>query len=65
MVLRVNGEPREVRAETVAGLLDELGYEGGFFAVAVNAAVIRRTTWDEAKLSDGDEIEIVTPRQGG
>lgn len=70
MVLIVNGETQEVSAPTVTALtvtalLDELGYEGGFFAVAVNQQVVRRATWVETTLQDGDRIEILTPRQGG
>ena len=65
MVLTVNGERQEVRAETVATLLDVLGYEGTFFAVAVNQELVRRAAWGEARLADGDSVEILTPRQGG
>jgi sulfur carrier protein len=65
MVLIVNGERREVGAATIPGLLDELGYEGGFFAIAINHEVVPRRRWDERDLADGDSVEIVTPRQGG
>ena len=65
MVLTVNGERQETEADTVARLLQALGYEGGFFAVAVNQEVVRRPAWPEARLVDGDDVEILTPRQGG
>ena len=65
MVLTVNGEAREVNATRVDALLGELGYQGAFFAVAVNQAVVRRAGWAEAELAEGDEVEILTPRQGG
>ena len=65
MVLTVNGERAEVTAATIPALLDELGYEGGFLAVAVNQEVVPRRRWGERDLSEGDSIEIVTPRQGG
>jgi sulfur carrier protein len=65
MVLIVNGERREVGAATIPALLDELGYEGGFFAIAINHEVVPRRRWDERDLADGDSVEIVTPRQGG
>ena len=61
----VNGEHREVQAATVAALLGELDYEGSHFAVAVNFDVIPKARWSEAALKSGDEIEIITPRQGG
>lgn len=65
MVLIVNGERTEVGATRIPALLDELGFEGAFFAVAVNSEVVRRTRWPEVELSEGDEVEVVTPRQGG
>lgn len=65
MVVTVNGERHEVEAANVAALLDALGYEGGFFAVAVNQEVVRRANWAETPLAEGDSVEILTPRQGG
>ena len=65
MVLIVNGERREVGSATIPALLDELGYEGGFFAIAINHEVVPRRRWDDRDLADGDSVEIVTPRQGG
>lgn len=65
MVLIVNGERQEVGASRIPALLEELGYEGGFFAVAVNHEVVRRARWPEIELEEGDEVEVVTPRQGG
>ena len=65
MVLTVNGERQHVEATNVAALLEALGYEGGFFAVAVNQDVVRRAKWAETQLADGDSVEILTPRQGG
>ena len=61
----VNGKHRDVTSATVAALLRELDYEGQHFAVAVNLDVVPKTRWAEAALSTGDEIEIITPRQGG
>lgn len=65
MELIVNGETRRAKAASVRALLKELEYEGNFFAVAVNQAVMPRRSWDEPVLRDGDKIEIVSPRQGG
>lgn len=65
MVLIVNGEARETGVATIPALLEELGYEDGFLAVAVNQQVVPRKRWSERDLNDGDAIEIVTPRQGG
>jgi len=61
----VNGEPREISAASVDALLAELEYEGIHFAIAVNYDVLPKSRWAETALKPGDEIEIITPRQGG
>ena len=61
----VNGEPREMAAGSVDALLTELDYEGTHFAVALNYDVLPKSRWAETALKAGDEIEIITPRQGG
>jgi sulfur carrier protein len=61
----VNGEQREVNAASVDALLGELEYEGTHFAIALNYDVLPRSRWAQTTLKNGDEIEIITPRQGG
>jgi sulfur carrier protein len=61
----VNGEPREIASERVDALLSELEYEGSHFAIAVNYDVLPKSRWAATVLKSGDEIEIITPRQGG
>ena len=61
----VNGEPREITSERIDALLAELEYEGSHFAIAVNYDVLPKSRWAETALKAGDEIEIITPRQGG
>jgi sulfur carrier protein len=61
----VNGERREVAASNLTGLLGEMEYEGTHLAVAVNYQVVPRARWSEIALNSGDQIEIITPRQGG
>ncbi|WP_027584432.1 sulfur carrier protein ThiS [Bradyrhizobium sp. Ai1a-2] len=61
----VNGEPREITAASVDALLAELDYEGSHFAIALNYDVLPKSRWAETALKAGDEIEIITPRQGG
>jgi sulfur carrier protein len=61
----VNGEHREIASEHVDALLSELEYEGTHFAIAVNYDVLPKSRWAETALKAGDEIEIITPRQGG
>ena len=61
----VNGEPREISSSSVDALLGELDYEGTHFAIALNFDVLPKARWAETPLKNGDEIEIITPRQGG
>ena len=61
----INGEAREIAAESLDALLGELDYEGTHFAIAVNYDVLPRSRWSQTPLKHGDEIEIITPRQGG
>ena len=65
MRVTVNGEPREIASERVDALLAELDYEGSHFAIAVNFDVLPKSRWAETQIKAGDEIEIITPRQGG
>ena len=61
----VNGEQREINSASVDALLSELEYEGTHFAIAVNYDVLPKSRWAETPINNGDEIEIITPRQGG
>jgi sulfur carrier protein len=65
--LKINGIDEEVAATTIAQLLVARGIDPAarFLAVAVNGAVVRRATWEEAALKTGDTVEIVRPLQGG
>jgi sulfur carrier protein len=65
MRVTVNGEPREIKSVSVDALLAELDYEGSHFAIAVNYDVLPKSRWAETPIKAGDEIEIITPRQGG
>ena len=65
MRVTVNGEQREITSASVDALLAELDYEGAHFAIAVNYDVVPKSRWGETELKAGDEIEIITPRQGG
>lgn len=65
MQVTVNGERREIMAQTVDALLSELDYEGTHVAIALNFDVLPKSRWAETPIKAGDEIEIITPRQGG
>jgi thiazole synthase len=66
MQIRINGEPKTLAdGLTVAELLVELSLEPTRVAVECNKQLVRRTTFADAALADGDELEIVTLVGGG
>jgi thiamine biosynthesis protein ThiS len=66
MKLTVNGNPVELPdGSSVAALLARLEVEPARVAIERNQDVIPRRTWAEARLADGDQIEIVTFVGGG
>ena len=65
MKLRVNGEVRESAAATLAALVGELGMKGDRVAVELNREIVPRAAWDETRLREGDELEIVHFVGGG
>ena len=62
MIVIVNGEAQEVAAGCTVGTLapDQRGV-----AVAVNRVIVPRSRWSEARLAEGDRIEILEAAQGG
>jgi len=65
MQLFVNGEEKQVAAETLSALLNELDYQGDWLATAVNAELVSESEREGFKLNNGDRIEILSPMQGG
>ena len=66
MRLRINGDNKELAdGLTVAQLLDELSLEPTRVAIERNKQLVRRATFAETALADGDELEIVTLVGGG
>ncbi len=64
MKIVLNGEPREVRAETLSDVLLECGFTGRV-ATAVNEEFVPSSLRIAHKLTDGDRVEVVAPMQGG
>ncbi len=65
MKIILNGREQHTQAKTIAELVQSLGYEGDYFAVARNLVCIQRAHYGEMLLQDNDDIEILTPMQGG
>jgi sulfur carrier protein len=66
VAVTVNGSPRLLAAgATVADVVAAESPSPRGVAVAVNAAVVPRSTWSATSLADGDRIELLTAAQGG
>jgi len=66
MRLIVNGETYEtMKADTIQGLLDELGISSIKVAVEVNLNIIKKADYSNYNLKEGDRIEIVNFVGGG
>ena len=63
--VRLNGERMTTTTPTLAALLDEQGYAGRKVATARNGEFVAERQRAATRLADGDEIEVVSPRQGG
>ena len=63
--LLVNGEPREIRATTLAEVLEALDYADTKVATALNGEFVPARSREATALKDGDRIEVLAPRQGG
>jgi sulfur carrier protein len=61
----VNGDSREVAACNLAAVLNELGYQNSVVATAVNGEFVSVSARTVAALSEGDQVEILAPMQGG
>ncbi|WP_298966886.1 sulfur carrier protein ThiS [uncultured Roseibium sp.] len=65
MKLIVNGEAQEAECKTLAGLLKALNYDGDWLATAVNGELVQHEERAIQTLVEGDQVEILSPMQGG
>lgn len=65
MELIVNGERHYAAADTLAALMVELNYVGGWLATALNGEVVFAAERARCRLADGDHVEILSPMKGG
>ena len=62
----LNGAPREFPAPlTFSQLIDDLALGGRRLAVERNGEIVPRSRFGEARLADGDRIEVVMAVGGG
>lgn len=63
--ISLNGETTQVVPQTLAALLEILGYEAASVATAVDQNFVAKTQREQLQLSDGMKVDIVSPMQGG
>jgi sulfur carrier protein len=66
IVIQVNGESRETApGTTVRVLLDQLGLNAGRVAIEYNRQILAKVKWEETRVANGDQLEIVQFVGGG
>lgn len=65
MQIHLNGEPREVQADTILALVEALGLDVRKVAVERNLEIVPRSQHAATPLAEGDRIEIVQFVGGG
>ena len=66
MKITLNGEPREIDAETsLLQFLTDAGLAEKRIAVEINRRIVPRSTFAEQSIQEGDRIEIVHAIGGG
>lgn len=66
MKVTVNGAVQVLDGEASVGTCVRLLTTAtGGVAAAVNGEVVRRASWEETPVADGDVVEVITAVQGG
>ena len=66
MKITVNGEERQVEeGARIADLIALLELQPQRLAVEINRRIVRRASWAETRLTEGDRVEIVHFVGGG
>ena len=65
MRIDLNGAEVTTQAQTLAALLDELGFDAASVATALDGQFVARAARATTSVSDGAKIEVLSPMQGG
>jgi sulfur carrier protein len=66
MQITLNGKAHTAAAAvTLLALVREVSERESGIAVALNSAVVPRSSWPETRLAEGDRVDVVTAVQGG
>ena len=69
MKIKVNGEEKKIELDQenplLSNALNYMGYKPNTIVVELNNLIINSIKWEEVKLKDGDNLEIVSIVGGG
>ena len=69
MKIKVNGEEKKLELDQENALLSKalnlMGYNPNTIVVELNNLIVNSMKWDEVRLKDGDNLEIVSIVGGG
>ena len=69
MKIKVNGEEKKIELDQENALLSKvlnlMGYKPNTIVVELNNLIINYIKWEQVKLKDGDNLEIVSIVGGG
>ena len=69
MKIKVNGEEKKIELDQENALLSNalnyMGYKPNTIVVELNNLIINSIKWEEVKIKDGDNLEIVSIVGGG
>ena len=69
MKIKVNGEERKIELDQedvlLSTALNYMGYKPNTIVVELNKLIINSIKWEEVKLKEGDNLEIVSIVGGG
>jgi thiamine biosynthesis protein ThiS len=61
----IHGETRQIRASSVAGVVEELGLPGSTLLIEHNGKALQRAEWGDRVVREGDRFEILRVAAGG
>ena len=62
----INGEPKQLQKNTtISEMLTQLDYQNEWLGVAINTTFISKIEHDQTIIKEGDNIDILSPIQGG
>jgi len=62
----INGEPKQLQKNTtISEMLTQLDYQNEWLGVAINTTFISKTEHNQTIIKEGDNIDILSPIQGG